>query len=55
VNRLVFQPGPALFLLGTMKLLLGIVFVAGLIYMFIKLGRLADAITESKKAATRST
>jgi hypothetical protein len=54
VNVLVFHPGAGLVLFGLIRVVLGVVLVVGVLYLFIKLGKLADAMTEAKRALARS-
>ena len=53
VNCLVFHPGPVLALFGLLRVALGAVLVIGLFYLLIKLARLVEVITETKRASTR--
>ena len=55
VNDLVvFHPGAGLVLLGLIRLVLGGALVIGVLYLLIKLARLAEAMTEAKRAFARS-
>jgi uncharacterized membrane protein len=54
VNVLVFHPGAAFVLLGLVRVVLGAALVIGLLYLLIKLARLAEAMTEAKRALARS-
>jgi len=54
VNRLVFHPGPVLILFGLVRVVLGVVIAIVLFYVLVKLAGLAQAMTEAKRAATRS-
>ena len=54
VNVLVFHPGAGLVLLGLVRLVLGAALVFGVLYLLMKLARLAEAMTEAKRALTRS-
>jgi uncharacterized membrane protein len=54
VNVLVFHPGAGLVLLGLVRLVLGAALVIGVLYLLMKLARLAEAMTEAKRALTRS-
>lgn len=54
VNNLVFHPGAALVLFGLIRVVLGAALIIGLLYLLMKLARLADAMTEAKRALARS-
>ena len=54
VNVLVFHPGAGLVLLGLVRLVLGAALVIGALYLLMKLARLTEAMTEAKRALTRS-
>ena len=54
VNDLVFHPGAGIVLLGLVRLVLGAALVIGVLYLLMKLARLAEAMTEAKRALTRS-
>lgn len=54
VNDLVFHPGAALALFGLVRVMLGAALVIGLLYLLMKLARLAEAMTEAKRALVRS-
>ena len=54
VNDLVFHPGAGLVLLGLVRLVLGAALVIGVLYLLVKLARLAEAMTEAKRALARS-
>ena len=54
VNVLVFHPGAGLVLLGLVRLVLGAALIIGVLYLLMKLARLAEAMTEAKRALTRS-
>lgn len=54
VDILVFHPGAGLVLLGLVRLALGAALVIGVLYLLMKLARLAEAMTEAKRAQTRS-
>jgi hypothetical protein len=54
VNVLVFHPGAGLVLFGLIRVVLGVVLVVGVLYLLIKLGKLAEAMTEAKRAVARS-
>ena len=54
VNVLVFHPGAGIVLLGLVRLVLSATLVIGVLYLLMKLARLAEAMTEAKRALTRS-
>jgi hypothetical protein len=54
VNRLVFHPGLLFVLFDLARVALGAVVVVALFYLLIKLAGLAAAMTEAKRASTRS-
>jgi hypothetical protein len=54
VNDLVFHPGAGLVLLGLIRVIFGAALVIGVLYLLIKLARLAEAMTEAKRALARS-
>jgi uncharacterized membrane protein len=54
VNVMVFHPGAGLVLLGLVRLVLGAALVIGVLYLLLKLARLAEAMTEAKRELTRS-
>jgi uncharacterized membrane protein len=54
VSDLVFHPGAALVLFGLVRVVLGAALVIGLLYLLMKLARLAEAMTEAKRALPRS-
>jgi hypothetical protein len=45
VNVLVFHPGAAFVLFGLVRVVLGTTLVIGLLYLLMKLARLAEAMT----------
>jgi hypothetical protein len=51
---LVFHPGAGLVLLGLIRVVFGGALVIGVLYLLVKLARLAEAMTEAKRALTRS-
>jgi uncharacterized membrane protein len=51
---LVFHPGAGLVLFGLIRVVLGGALVVGVLYLLIKLARLAEAMTEAKRALARS-
>jgi len=55
VNDLVFHPGAAIVLFGLIRVVLGAALIIGLLYLLMKLARLAEVMTEAKKAPARST
>jgi len=52
---LVFHPGPALALFGLVRISLGAIVAIGLFYLIIKLAGLVGAMTEAKRATSKST
>jgi uncharacterized membrane protein len=54
VNVLVFPPGAGLVLLALVRLVLGAALVIGVLYLLMKLARLAEAMAEAKRELTRS-
>jgi uncharacterized membrane protein len=51
---LVLHPGAGLLLLGLIRLIFGAALIIGVLYLLIKLARLAEAMTEAKRALSRS-
>jgi Flp pilus assembly protein TadG len=54
VNDLVLHPGAALVLFGLARVVLGAALIIGLLYLLMKLARLADAMADAKRALARS-
>jgi len=54
VNDLIFHPGAAIVLFGLIRVVLGAALIIGLLYLLMKLARLAEVMTEAKKAPARS-
>jgi uncharacterized membrane protein len=54
MNDLVFHPGTGLVLLGLIRVVFGAALVIGVLYLLAKLARLAEAMTEAKRALARS-
>jgi len=54
VNDLVFHPGAGLVLFGLIRVVFGAALVIGVLYLLMKLARLAEAMTEAKRTLARS-
>ena len=50
----VFHPGAGLVLFGLIRVIFGAALIIGVLYLLLKLARLAEAMTEAKRALARS-
>lgn len=54
MRSLVFHPGVAYAFFGLVRLSLSVLVAVGLFYLLVKLAGLADAMTDAKRATSRS-